>query len=170
MMIPVGRDVHRRPVALQETKSRPASFLTSPWPRLQRLAVLPRSQAQANGFTLVELLITIAIISLLSALAFPQFLNARERADAKAKVGELVGIAKECAVFNAEADESPTTVHPPTGGEIPCGGSTPSKQNMLSRPWNASLTIECLGTMIEDATKVKIEVTEGGKMSCDKAA
>jgi type IV pilus assembly protein PilA len=115
-------------------------------------------------------MITIAIIGLLSAVAIPQFLNARERADAKAKVGELVGIAKECAVFNAEADENQTTVHPPTGGEIPCGGSTPSKQNMQSRPWSASLTIECLGTTIEDATKVEIQVTESGKMSCGKPA
>jgi type IV pilus assembly protein PilA len=155
---------------LQQPNIRPACLPTSPWPLSQRLAFLKKSQAQCNGFTLVELMITVAIIGLLSAVAIPQFLNARERADARAKVGELVGIAKECAVFNAEANENPTTVHPPIGGEIACGGSTPSQWNMQSRPWSASLTIECLGTTLEDATKVEIEVTESGKMSCAKAA
>ena len=57
-----------------------------------------------GAFTLVELMIVVAIIGLLSAVALPQFLNARSRADAKSKVGEAVGLAKECAVFDAEAD------------------------------------------------------------------
>ena len=53
-----------------------------------------------QGFTLVELMIVVAIIGLLSAVALPQFLNARDRADAKAKIGELVGISKELSLIH----------------------------------------------------------------------
>ena len=114
-------------------------------------------------------MITVAIIGLLSAVAIPPFLDARDRADAKAKVGELVDIAKECAVFNAEADENTTSVQPPSGAAITCGGTTPTLQNLESRQWRADLTIECLGTTIVNVSKVTIEVTEGGQMSCKAA-
>ena len=68
------------------------------------------SSRASGGFTLVELMIVVAIIGLLSAVALPQFLGARSRADARAKIGEAVGLAKECAVFNAEADVTSTSV------------------------------------------------------------
>ena len=48
----------------------------------------------AQGFTLIELMIVVAIIGVLSAVAIPQFLGVRDRAAAGAKVGELVGLAK----------------------------------------------------------------------------
>ena len=56
------------------------------------MALPKKAKANPTGFTLVELMIVVAIIGLLSAVAIPQFLNARNRADAKSKVGELVGI------------------------------------------------------------------------------
>ena len=55
----------------------------------------------------------VAIVGLLTAVALPQFLSARNRADAKAAVGEIVGLAKECATYNAEADITPSTLTGP---------------------------------------------------------
>lgn len=52
----------------------------------------------AQGFTLIELMIVVAIIGVLSAVAIPQFLTVRDRSAVSAKVGEMIGLAKECSV------------------------------------------------------------------------
>ncbi|WP_286191063.1 prepilin-type N-terminal cleavage/methylation domain-containing protein [Synechococcus sp. FACHB-909] len=54
-----------------------------------------------KGFTLIELMIVVAIVGILSAVALPNFLGARAAASAGARVGEVIGIAKECATFVA---------------------------------------------------------------------
>jgi len=41
----------------------------------------------------MELMIVVATVGLLLAVALPQFLSARDRADAKAKLAGLVGIS-----------------------------------------------------------------------------
>lgn len=53
----------------------------------------------AQGFTLVELMIVVAIVGILSAVALPNYLQARSAAQIGARVGEAVGFAKECAVL-----------------------------------------------------------------------
>ena len=119
----------------------------------------------SRGFTLVELMIVVAIIGVLSSVALPQFLNARDRADAKAKVGELVGLAKECAAFNAESDITPTTVKAVWGLTTTCGGSSPSSVTLTSRTWKTSLAVTCLGATVT-GTSIKVSVTPQGQMSC----
>ncbi len=54
-----------------------------------------------KGFTLIELMIVVAIVGILSAVALPNFLGARAAASAGARVGEVIGLAKECATFVA---------------------------------------------------------------------
>jgi type IV pilus assembly protein PilA len=54
-----------------------------------------------KGFTLIELMIVVAIVGILSAVALPNFLGARSAASAGARVGEVIGLAKECATFIA---------------------------------------------------------------------
>ena len=121
----------------------------------------------SGGFTLVELMIVVAIIGLLSAVALPQFLGARSRADARAKISEVVGLAKECAVFNAEADVTSTSVRLAVGGTVWCGGANPSVRDFSTRAWATTQSVTCLGTTLAAAAKaVAIRVSSQGQMTC----
>ena len=81
-----------------------------------------------------------AIVGLLSAVALPQFLNAGDWADAKARVGDLVAISKELFTFNTEADMTSSTVAGPIN-TVTCGGSSPASVTISSRSWRISFAV-----------------------------
>ena len=110
----------------------------------------------------------VAVIGLLAAVALPQFLSARDRADAKSKVGELVGLAKECATFNAEADLTSSTIAAPDNRSVTCGGAVPATVTMSSRSWRTSLAVECAGSTFT-ATRAKMDIQPSGKMVCSSS-
>jgi type IV pilus assembly protein PilA len=66
-----------------------------------RLALLQKAKGKKNilqkGFTLVELMVVVAIVGVLSAVALPQFLGMQEKAELRGKIGEYVGLAQECS-------------------------------------------------------------------------
>ena len=80
------------------------------------------------------------IVGLLSAMALPQFLNARDWADVKAKVGDLVAISKECFTFNAEADMTSSTLAGPIN-TVTCGGASSASVTISSRSWRISFAV-----------------------------
>ena len=59
-----------------------------------------------EGFSLVELVIVIAVLAILSAVAIPAFNNVQDNAKASAVQNGLVNGLKECAVRDAENETS----------------------------------------------------------------
>lgn len=121
----------------------------------------------AEGFTLVELMIVVAVIGVLSAVALPNFLQARNAAAAGAAIGEAIGVAKECATWLASGGigSTPTTVA--GGPQMTCGVG--SAGTVISRTFTEGATgLRCLNVtaLATSATQVTITIPTTGSMSC----
>ena len=141
--------------------------------QLELLRQLRSGQSLAKqGFTLVELMIVVAIIGILSAVAVPQYLGLRDRSDAKTKIAEVLGNAGECAAFQVEADPSGTTVQSPLGTAQVCGGTGTALQarTFVSKVFVAIPTganVACLGaTLGANKTVATIAVSTSGVRTC----
>ena len=61
----------------------------------QRLA---KESKKANGFTLIELMVVVAIVGVLSAVGLPQLTKAQDKAKQRAGESELVSAGKTCGL------------------------------------------------------------------------
>ena len=61
-----------------------------------------------NGFSLVELVVVIAVLAILSAVAIPAFIGVRNNAKVSAAKNSLINVLKECITAEATLLRSPT--------------------------------------------------------------
>src|SRR3954462_3164886 len=75
--------------------------------------MLTKLQSRRSGFTLVEIMIVVAIIALLAAIAVPSFLRARKRSQATATLQTLRMIDGAKDQYAIENSKSPTMTPAP---------------------------------------------------------
>ncbi len=125
--------------------------------QLELLRKLRQRKGQAKGFTLIELMIVVAIVGLLSAVALPRFLGTRDAADAGAAIGQIVGLGKECGVYLTAGGVGT----PPTD----CATSGAS----FSRSWSGTVqNLNCLGVTngATGRSAATVTVSSVGVLSC----
>lgn len=61
---------------------------------------------KAKGFTLIELMIVVAIIAILAAVAIPNFMTARDRAKRSAAESTLGNLRKAFEIYISDSDSS----------------------------------------------------------------
>jgi len=68
-----------------------------------------------RAFTLIELLIVVAILGVLAAIAIPNFLNAQIRAKVSRALADLRSIRTAVDMYTADHREPPPSTHPALG-------------------------------------------------------
>ena len=75
------------------------------------LRSLNKKGKKQNGFTLIELMVVVAIVGVLSAVGLPQLLKAQDRAKISVAQQEAVNYAKECSISLLTGGDGPVVAN-----------------------------------------------------------
>jgi type IV pilus assembly protein PilA len=135
-----------------------------------KFAILQKLREQKSplqkGFTLVELMVVVAVIGILSAVALPQYLGARSSAEAGAKIGELIGLTKECATFKVSGGVGETPALRPSGYTSAITCNTNSSQSFTTSWSGAASNVRCLNVTSGSGSQATISVSTTGRLEC----
>ena len=120
---------------------------------IQRLASKTR-KGKKNGFTMIELMVVVAIIGVLSAVAMPALTSAQARAKSSAAKQESVNAAKTCTIELLGGDSTLGDVSAVTTGDITnvattCGSSAVYAFTGGGKTWTTTLTDGIAGVPVE---------------------
>lgn len=127
----------------------------------------PEANASAKGYTLLQLIILVAVIGIVSVAALPPYLKVRNENKARAAIGEALSLARKCAEFNETKAGAPP--NPPAlrrvSNPVPC-------RSALGGTWIASWTagpagMRCLeNRSVATDSRATITVDANGTIAC----
>lgn len=81
-------------------------------------ALTKSRKAVKNGFTLIELMVVVAIVGILSGVGLPQLLKAQDKAKDSVAIATLTNAAKECSLLLVtEGDDTNFEIDNYTAGD-----------------------------------------------------
>jgi len=111
-----------------------------------------------KGFTLIELMIVIAIIIILAAIAIPNYLRMTDRARRSRVAGDFTSVATALEAFSVDWGNYPNTPGTP---DTALAGSF-GKNNIASRVYSELVGDELNGAAINLSTKTTLTGESGG--------